>query len=641
MTLNREEYDIIFRFLNKANNEGRLVKRIKLDYYLGNQIVKPKDIARRDVRMTKVLYKLPISSGQYIFFEDYPMNIFLNLGFLVGDDEEVLRVKLRGGSVYYTVPKFVHYIEDEIIEQKRISFKDFPHSFQIDFNQPSFIKAIKEYMRKKGVDLSKVHRVKGSGFRCFCPNKYDLDFKVALLIHLPLVRFFDDGFVRDTNIHVDNISEVIDYIKPYGSLKVIEKQPVHRRNNKLLIRDISNEFHLKINVDRIMSIIEKSDVFNISKFKLLGEVARRDFVKLTSTSGEVKAPIWYCSGCYLTFPSVESFEEITGRPFDPLSFDENVLYCKDGYRADFEKKFLLVYPKKYEDKVYFNSVNELIVNLYFNPNVKRIVKRELVKKNEVRQLFRIVKKLIKSLISKSVLFNEIPKPAGSDSIWTKYLYSVYTHLGGLLLKLGYEENVKETIKWFIYKGNFLLRLRKLLLEEDLYSFSLVILRFIEFVKFLDVDVGNSFRNLLNEFFKGMKTKYVGVLDLDLESRVENLLKYINCPFKVYFKDNFEIDLSQTRLEVLKELPPYKFIVKPNKYKIAKDYPKSFRKILEQISYQIVNDVSDFEVNFAVGSFRIKLTSEYFTFYRKFRRFKCVYEDEKIIILKPKLLSFSF
>ncbi len=641
-----QKYNIILNLFYNSNIQKKLIKKIKLDYFVDGKIIENNRLKKKSNKVTKVIQKLKLGEYEYLFFKDFPLNVYINLGFIIGDMEEVYKVTLFSGVIYYTNKENLKYIQEEIKKKEKINPRELQKKkIKLMFEQCFFIKSVKEYTEKiNNIKLNIIHLVKGKGFRTFCPNKYILDFKIAQTLKIPLTNYIINNYIRDSNIHIKDYKTINSIIKPYLVLKEEEILNVDKDTNKIAIRDISREYYLKIDSKELIEKIDSKYFLNSKKLYILNRLKNHEEVRLTNPVGEVILPLWFCTEeGVITFPNIKKLENILGLKFNPKNIQDMFLLCKNGKQARFEEKYLrdsIYIEQNVPKKIYFKKIDDLIVSLFLHKTPEYIVFKEDICKNQKKQTFSIAKKLLKILILKTIEYNKKPNPEyNKKEPLNLFFKSLKNHLLFLLDKLYYEENIREISKKFINIGNILLKSKSYLKYDNLYLFTLIINCYIELVGKIDIEEEQKLLKLYNDFFDNVEIKLrKSEINEDYERTILNFLKYIKNDFFVYFK-NINLDLEGTKLKELKEIPSYDKDYKVNKKKLRENYPKNYLNILKyyhNLKKDLrVNLIEKGGIEYSKGNFSINLDKEYFILNKIFKDYKKVYEDERILILKNK------
>jgi len=654
--------DLILKFLYNNLQKDKIVKKTSQNYFLDGKIIEPNKIKKIKKKVTKVFYKLKIGELEYLFIKDYPLNILINLGFVIGRDAEVYKITTTTDTIYYTIKENLEYIEEDIKKEEKIDVEFFKNKiYELNFKQPKYVATIKDYvLKKKNLNLNKIHFFNGTTIRAFSPNKYKHDFEVSEKLKIPLVSYIEGNFIKDSHIHLKDLDYILTIIKPYKIIKEIEKVRVFKENENELIKDISREYYLISNMNFINSVIEKKYIINTNKIFLQERLNKHNLIRISNPNGEIEFPIWRCKKEIITFPNINKLEEFSGVRLGNInSLKELFLICENGERSYFEQKYLRKEILKgnnfFEQNnkiLYFSKLDDLIVSVNlvktlekFN-KIEYLVYEEKLNSLKINMLENLIRKLIKNVLNSVIKENKTPKKNYNTSLLTKYLESVRNELFFYLDKVKIGESRNNILNIFISKLIYLTKFYKIFTFNELFllgEISNISLLFLEsFKKKL-----KELEDELNNFFEFRQDYFKYSINMELEKIIELLFKYSNNKFSVYFKPNllekfnftnFENFINKLSINFLEKLPNLDSNTKLDKFLLKKDFPKNYDKILEYFnkvdinSYDLINLDND-KVKVKLNNISLSLESKYFKKFFYSNTYKEVYQDDFLLLFK--------
>lgn len=644
------DYDLVFGLIDKANKQDKLKKITKLNYYLNNQIIEPNQIKKKIKKVKKVFFKFRLNDYDYLFFKDYPLNVLINLGFVVGESTQIYEVVLMSGSKYYTIEEYIDFIKEDIRVVNKVSSEIIKHKiYSFDFKQPKFIRTLKNYYEENFErNLSQIFFLKNNDvFRTFCPNLYNRDFEIAKKLNLPIIKYVDNNFIKDSKIHIKDFISIIDRISPYDIIEENQKVRLDKKTNKEVFRDVSREYYLKVDDDEIYNKIKNSYFYNISSLRVFKNLKSHKQVRITNVSGNFKAPIWISDKKYMTFSSISDFENVSGLKFSEDNLEGAFLISQTGLQVDFDNKFLRdIFYRNDGFKVYFKKIDDLVLSVFFcDKKISEVVFLENRNENKERELFNLSRVLLKILILKSIEFNKIPTQEDFDlsndemesrDFLFEYLNSIKSHLSFYLEKFETENKYEDVINFFVKKGVFLMKLRNFLRVRDLVIFAEIFYLYLKLVKGVNYDFYYNLLGIFEDFFKKIK---IGVnvklkIKSSLESVFEDFIQFSNCKFHIFFKKEF-FSLKDTNYVEIESLTEYESYYKLNKKKVLEDFPKNYLSIKKYFEDFTQFDLKHtFDNNKGVFNYKnLSLDKSYFVEYKKFYGYKTVCDNEFFLILK--------
>ncbi len=635
--------DIFLEFLYNLINTNQLLEQTQIVKYYKNFPILEKDVEKRETLVNFAIVRVKLENGDFLLVEDIPINFLLSHTILVGRDVELIRFKLKNEDmVFYISTKDICKRLDNVIEESIESFdakKLFKKKYEFEFELPKIIIELKKYLsEKKKLDFNRIHISDFEKIENFVPSVKQNHFRLAEEMKLPLISLIEENYIRESAINISDSIGQVKIMKPILTRQEKILWDYQKKTTNKLYKDISTQLFMKVDFDLLDEKLDKVKT-NIDKKIILRELIKVEWIKLSSKKKGLLIPVWKSLKYqdYLKIKNKEEFEELSGRKF---KFEEEFLkniymQSSDGDKAIFKSYYLkkdleeMIDNLKDEKRIVFRDFRELILKLNFAKNVEEIDYFEDLHPAHIRELKKLIKKLIKITTLKSVEFNKIPEQIRALNVLQEYYLSVANSI-----YIDYEEFLKvplkkELLKKTITKTSKLLEVVRFseIEFEDLYFFVQNILILIKVLRVYDEETANEFEELFYSYYKNKKFsifKSKNKPDLEVIVNDSMLANKLSRKYKVTIvrKKEFDANLLDEDISVISENLVSKRIVKPNILTLKKLFKNLYNEVYDEIrnlNGKYINETKEI----VVKGRKIPLNKEMFEVYKKYPGMKRV------------------
>ncbi len=378
--------ELMYGFISK----NLLFEKVELKNYLNGSEIDDSLTTTKEVEEKVFILPIRLSDKRYILVEDFPINFILSYGILIGE-----RVKL----VEYEILEKKYISTLQILEKMKSKFeisdyKDIEVSgitdldYFCNFSKPKIISEIQnKLLKNRKIDLFKTKLISSNQISNFVPNNDLTHLKLAKEFNMDLKSLIIKNKIIEKNIHFNDFIAMRKHLNPMYEEEIIFTSIFDLDFNKLY-RDISCNYYLKIDSEKISNQINNLDNFNFSKMNMIKGILKINSIKISSKEGNELIPVWKTQEGFIKIKDKKDFKSFSGIEYEVV-FDhlEKVQVMNEtGEICHFEgiffdEKFLEIISSKMSDTTEFNSIEELILKLTFFPNIKNVYFREEEIKN--------------------------------------------------------------------------------------------------------------------------------------------------------------------------------------------------------------------------------------------------------------------
>lgn len=625
------DFDNLFQALSTFSQKDIIKEVLSIKKFLNNIPVKDSKIIK-----TKKKHKIPyvllqLEDNRKILFKEIPLNFFLSFGFILGEDTDLIEVKLKNEEQNVIIEKRLQ--EELSFEIEKVLDKVNPYDIYLKKirnpnNNNSFLKELRGYISsQKKINLNKIHLVKGDKLELFNPTVKYKHFKIARLMNIPLISLIKDNFIIQSNINIFDYKSQLSTLDVY---KLIEEEIiVELFENKETYRDISLEYYIKLDHEEILNKlnnIKKTnvDINNLSK-KLYGVTG----IQISQNFQGDVLPLFKEKSKRKFYPlkSTEEFFNITGVYFkNDIEILKRIIIVNEigeelFYRGKYlnqKLEFIFNKEKIFEKEIEFENITELLIKIILIDNPKELIFIEKVKgqkKNEFEKRIRQIQKRIKEISIKNATIPRYSLPIlFEEKIFSDLSNKIKNIKDEFLMKKITLNQVVNILNKDIYNINFILN--KVESNPNILSHIFEIYKnSMFFLKFINKDLYKSINEETQEIFKIKQPiyNYQGFKDLNL------VLKDIVLLWKLYKKYNIKLELRNEIETNLIPLLENEIGEKSNSKQIKKEYKKiNYKRLKENFKYnykEIIKKIKEEKLrvgdNIKINGINIKIKEDYF------------------------------
>ena len=607
-----------------------------------------------------------------LLVEDLPFNFLLSYTLLVGDRAELFEFEfdLDNRRKYITNKKVLEKLKDKInpktlkeFDSWRLDGKKFSYNFK---DEISVFKEYKRFIKKtKNINLDEIQVVEESSyFGNFTPNSDITHYEMLKEAQIPVCNLIDfNNFIIETTINI------FDDLSCKNLLKIIhsfnEKKEIFYFNGSEVRNFIDEGYFLKVDFARIEKVLSFVKVFNFNKSKVLEEIKKVKYIKISRKLNEdltgIPIPVFHQreigEGEFYYIKDVNRFEKLSGVAFrSDYEFLKNlVLLNLEGEKLSFKRfflddKFTSVFFENHKEgkEIEFLGIDELILFLMFYETdyISLIKKKEVLSESKINCLKRLAEKQIDRLISQVIQLNCIPKQIPDESILNDFLSQKVRVFKKLQDDYNNFPSLNSLFKKTFFNLSFVEKMiRDVSFEkENLYSYAQICLVLIDCVNIFDKSFAQKLLSKTDEYFKierdfnlsfneGLSDFFVDLVYLNsyrrksFAGRVLVILKKeedSNSNFN--FSSNFDIGgVKSLELKKLTQTS-YSYIFVPRFEKIKEVFKYNYKSVLKKLrelnSQEKYKDKKDIEeVKIIVDRKEYSLNLEYFRRIVSYKNFR--------------------
>jgi hypothetical protein len=651
-------YNAYLNFIYKAIEKNQIKENSKIVKFKGKYEVEDSNIYKKKIELESHIVPINIENKLILLMDDLPINFLISHTILIGENSRLLKFKLKKKEEYYISTREIYEKIKENVEKQTLSNFNpkelFNKKFKYEFEQVKLIKDLKEYLSSiKKINFNKIHITNSDKIENFLPTIKQDHFTMAKKMNIPIIQLFEDGYIKDSSIHIkDNIrhNQIINSLLNYKKEFIWD---FDKRDDEKLFKDLSYKIIFYPDFEEIESILEKNKNNNLSNDIILNEIKKYSKIILNSQNGRYVLPIWKSHNTqeFLGIKDTKNFLEISGVKFQDNMDILNGIYLQTerGEKALFKNQFLNPKIEKYfinlsiDDKeIYYNEFEELIFKLKISTNPDKIIKIEKIPENQINELKKSIKFIIKKLVLITIKNNKIPSKNNSNQEIDIYLKSVSASLYIEYEKFIKKENKKNLLKFAIQKSHYLINLLHSgqIQFENLYNLIQCILVLLKILEKINPKSAKEILKYFKEYFKEDKFKiYKNKQDLDIEKLLEDLIIINKLAEKkeVIIVEKIKIPPNLINKKVIKNknIPIIKKYLKFNNNKLKQIFPYRYNLVKKELSNLNANNIRENEAIY-LENLNIKIDSRFISKFEIYKYHKFLLENNYFKALVKKI-----
>lgn len=641
-----------FDYLNKTDQIEEKFQIIKLN---NGKEIKENNLTKKKCNVKKVIKEFKLSNGHILLIDDIIENFFLFYSIIIGEKTKLFSFKLKSREgEFISNEQIIEEIKDLVLEEtiKPYSVLNLRKvSYEINYNIPKILLDIKKFTKdKKGTDLDEVHITKDSDLELFLPTIKEGHLDLAKKIQIPVRSMIKNNYIIEDSMNIfdhQTQEEILKPLKTYN--KRVEWDLVRDSLNKVY-KDIQINYSIILRDNQIEKRIHQIDHINTYHKDLISDAKKIKKIKISTSKGNIPIPLWksFNKQSFIEIEDEIQFEELTGRKFslEPSRLNDILIQTIDGEDGIYKNLFLKEWVEKVientekeKENITFKTIEELIIKLYYNHNIKRVIEVKESAHSNIQKLKKLIHKLIENIIKLSIYYNKKPYKNNFEDQFTKYLkyqrFIMFNDIKNYLEDKITRKDFINSIDVIMQNDNKLIN-SKFFNKNHFYEIYQNLLLAIEIYEIFDQRKSKILKNRIKEYFPKIKLNSIESrkLDKDYVEIYDIIINQYEKELFIFHKDQEES--LENLNKIMKKIPSKESkgeVYKINRRKIIQTFPYSNKEIINNIEKNWDNKIP-YNIKLKNGK-NIKINSDFFLKHYEFKNYKTIFDNQFIQILIHK------